>query len=272
MVPSMTADAATSTGLTYSSYLKLQQLLALQQPRSHPPEHDEMLFIVIHQTYELWFRLMLHELEKVKRDFSAGDLYGSIHTVHRCRTIMKTLVGQLDILETMTPMSFTSFRDRLERASGFQSTQFRELEFMLGYKRANVMKYLPPDGEIAARVQKRLHERSIVDHLYDFLEKQGASIPKEVRERDVTEPSIANEHVQDELLRLYKDRPDLVLLFEVLTDFDEGFQEWRYRHVKVVERTIGSKHGTGGSPGIEFLKKSLFQPIFADLWAIRHRM
>lgn len=264
--------AASSTGLTYSDYLKLPQLLALQQPRSQPAEHDEMLFIVIHQTYELWFRLMLHELEKVKTDFSSGDVYGAIHTMHRCRTIMKTLVGQLDILETMTPMSFTSFRDRLEKASGFQSTQFREVEFLLGYKRANVMKYLPPDGEIAARVERRLRERSIVDHFYDFLEQHGATIPVSLRQRDVTEPAAPNEHVQDALLHLYESRPDLVLLFEVMTDFDEGFQEWRYRHVKVVERTIGAKHGTGGSLGVEFLKKSLFQPVFADLWAIRHRM
>src|SRR5438552_5500437 len=122
------------TPLTYASYLDLEKLLALQKPRSSPPEHDETLFIIIHQTYELWFKLLLHEFEKIKRDFSAGELYGAIHTFKRCRTIMKTLVGQLDILETMTPMSFTSFRDRLETASGFQSSQFRELEFVLGYK------------------------------------------------------------------------------------------------------------------------------------------
>lgn len=269
-------DAPTSspaaTGLTYSSYLKVPQLLALQQPRSSPAEHDEMLFIVIHQTYELWFKLMLHELEKIKRDFSAGDLYGAIHTFHRCRTIMKTLVAQVDILETMTPMSFTSFRDRLEHASGFQSTQFRELEFVLGYKRASVIKFLPPDAEMGEAVNRRLRERSIVDHFYDFLEHQGVAIPREVRQRPVTEPAAADERVQEGLLRLYETRPDLVILFEGMTDFDEGFQEWRYRHVKLVERTIGSKHGTGGSPGVEFLKKSLFMPVFPDLWAIRHRM
>lgn len=258
--------------LTYSSYLHLPELLTLQEPRSSPPEHDEMLFIVIHQTYELWFRQLLHELDKVKADFSNSDLYGAIHTIHRCRTIMKTLVGQLDILETMTPMSFTSFRDRLDTASGFQSTQFRELEFLLGYKRPNVMKFLPPGGDAHQAVEKRLRERSIVDHFYDFLERCGVAIPAELRSRDVTEPAIANEKVQEGLLRLYKTRPDLVILLELMTDFDEGLQEWRYRHVKVVERTIGSKQGTGGSPGIEFLKKSLFLPVFADLWAIRHKL
>lgn len=258
--------------LTYSTYLSVPELLNLQQPRSSPPEHDEMLFIVIHQTYELWFKLMLHELDKVKRDFSDGDLYGSIHTVHRCRTIMKTLVGQIDILETMTPMSFTSFRDRLDTASGFQSTQYRELEFMLGYKRPEVVKYLKPGDAGTEAVVRRLHERSLVDHFYDFLAKHGAQVPTELLRRVRELPNIADRQVQDELFRLYKSRPDLVILFETMTDFDEGLQEWRYRHVKLVERTIGSKHGTGGSLGVEFLKKSLFLPTFADLWAIRHRL
>src|SRR5215510_14941852 len=150
--------------LTYADYLSIDQLLGLQRPRSTPPEHDEMLFIVIHQTYELWFRQLLHEFEKVKADFTAGDLYGAIHTFKRCRTIMKTLVGQIDILETMTPMSFTSFRDRLDTVSGFQSAQFRELEFMLGYKRRAVLKFLPGGGEVSAATERRLHERSVVDH------------------------------------------------------------------------------------------------------------
>ena len=265
-------DPASQTGLTYSSYLKLPELLQLQQPRSSPSEHDEMLFIVIHQTYELWFKLLLHELEKVQRDFTAGDLYESIHTFHRCRTIMKTLVGQLDILETMTPMSFTSFRDRLETSSGFQSYQFREVEFILGYKRPNVIKFFKPEDPGYALIQRRLQERTVVDHFYDFLERQGVNIPSELRDRDVTLPNAPNQQVQESMLKLYHSRPDLVILFELMTDFDEGFQEWRYRHVKVVERTIGSKHGTGGSLGVEFLKKSLFQPIFPDLWAVRHKL
>src|SRR6185295_9652750 len=121
--------------LTYASYLELESLLELQNPRSDPPEHDEMLFIVIHQTYELWFKLVLHELDRLKAELSAGDLFGSIATLKRVRTVVKTLVSQVDILETMTPMSFSSFRDRLDKASGFQSVQFREVEFALGYKR-----------------------------------------------------------------------------------------------------------------------------------------
>ena len=258
--------------VTYSSYLHLPELLELQKPRSHPEEHDELLFIVIHQTYELWFKLMLHELDAEKTHLSAGDLYGAIATFKRCRTLMKTLVGQLDILETMTPMSFTSFRDRLDTSSGFQSTQFREVEFMLGYKRADVLEYLPDDSPGRAAAERRLHERTIIDHFYDFLEHHGVVIPPALRERPITEPAVPDETIQDALFDLYRTRGDLAILFELMADFDEGLQEWRYRHVKMVERTIGAKRGTGGSPGVEFLKQSLFKPVFADLWAIRHRL
>src|SRR5437762_7279748 len=131
--------------LTYANYLDLEKLLTLQNPRSTTPEHDEMLFIIIHQTYELWFKQLLHEFEKIRRDFSASDLFGAIHSFKRARTIMKVLVAQVDILETMTPSSFSSFRDRLDTASGFQSVQFREIEFALGYKRASTVAYLKPD-------------------------------------------------------------------------------------------------------------------------------
>lgn len=258
--------------LNYATYLHIPELLELQHEQSDPVEHDEMLFIIIHQTYELWFKLMLHEFDKVKGDLSEGNLYGSIATFQRVRTIMKTLVAQLDILETMTPMSFTSFRDRLETSSGFQSSQFREFEFLLGYKRPEVLKYHPEDLPGYDQVRQRLKERTVVDHFYDFLEHHDVTIPAALREKDIAARTEPNEELQDQLLPLYKSRPDLAILFELMTDFDEGQQEWRYRHVKVVERTIGSKHGTGGSPGVEFLKKSLFLAVFPDLWAIRHRL
>jgi tryptophan 2,3-dioxygenase len=262
-----------SDALTYSKYLRLPELLELQQPRSQPAEHDELLFIIIHQTYELWFKLLLHECEKINRDFTSNNLYGAIATFQRCRTMMKTLVGQLDILETMTPMSFGSFRDRLDTSSGFQSYQFRELEFKLGYKRAVVAeKFFKPDDAGYSNIMQRLGERSVIDHFYDFLQAQGADIPAELRTRDFTAPNVPNQRVQEQILAMYMNRPDLAILFELMTDFDEGFQEWRYRHVKVVERTIGAKKGTGGSLGVEFLKKSLFMPVFADLWAIRHQL
>jgi len=264
---------STTNELTYGSYLEIDKLLDLQHPRSSPPEHDEMLFIIIHQTYELWFKQLLHEFAKIKRDFDAGDLYGAIHTFKRCRTIMKVLVEQLDILETMTPMSFRSFRDRLETASGFQSTQFREFEFTLGFKRPEVLKYHHGPGSPGHEtLQKRLNEPSVVDHFYGFLAQHGVEIPDAVRRKAPMEANQPNEQVQRGILELYTTRPELAILFELMTDFDEGLQEWRYRHVKVVERTIGSKQGTGGSPGVEFLKKTLFRPVFADLWAIRHEL
>ena len=257
--------------LTYASYLHLDQLLELQRPRSEPPEHDEMLFIIVHQCYELWFKLLLHEFDKIKEDFVKNDLYAAIATFKRARTIMKTMVEQVDIVETLTPVSFSSFRDRLENASGFQSTQFRELEVLLGYKRADMLRYHEgmPGYE---RLPRRLQEPSVVDAFYDFLGQRGVTIPAELRRRPRDLPSVPDETVQAGILRVYRSRPELQILFELMTDFDEGFQEWRYRHIKLVERTIGSKRGTGGSLGVEFLKQSLFQPIFPDLWAIRHEL
>ena len=258
--------------LTYASYLKLDQLLALQEPRSHPAEHDEMLFIISHQAYELWFKLQLHELDKIKRDFLDNHLYGAIATFKRVRTIMKVMVEQVDILETLTPMSFNSFRDRLDNASGFQSSQFREFEFVLGYKRKDLLRFQQPGTPAYDRLLQRLNEPSVVDCFYTFLQYHGVVIPQELRTRDVALASVGNDIVEEGILRLYKSEPELEILFELMTDFDEGFQEWRYRHIKLVERSIGSKKGTGGSLGVEFLKQSLFHPVFHDLWAIRHKL
>jgi tryptophan 2,3-dioxygenase len=258
--------------LTYADYLHLDELLTLQKPRSDPEEHDELLFIVTHQAYELWFKLMLHELDRIKEKLTAGRLYPAISTFKRVRTIMKVLVEQIDIVETLTPMSFNSFRDRLEHASGFQSSQFRELEFVLGYKRADMLRYQRPGTPAYERLVRRLNEPSVVDAFYTFLQGYGVTIPEALRQRDGTLPTVADSTVEEGLLDLYKNRPDLEILFELMTDFDEGFQEWRYRHIKLVERSIGSKRGTGGSLGVEFLKRSLFHPIFPDLWAIRHRL
>jgi tryptophan 2,3-dioxygenase len=185
---------------------------------------------------------------------------------------MKVMVEQVDIVETLTPMSFSSFRDRLETASGFQSAQFRELEFLLGYKRAAMLKYQKEGTPAYERLVQRLNEPSVVDCFYTFLEQRGVTIPVALRQRDITLPTVPDETVAAGVLHLYKSQPNLEILFELMTDFDEGFQEWRYRHIKLVERTIGSKTGTGGSLGVEFLKKSLFLPVFPDLWAIRHKL
>lgn len=258
--------------LTYGDYLHLDELLALQRPRSDPPEHDEMLFIVVHQAYELWFKLLLHELDKIRGELFAGRLYPAISTFKRARTIMKVLVEQVDIVETLTPMSFASFRDRLDRASGFQSVQFREFEFILGYKRAEMLRYHPAGTAAHERLARRLREPSIVDAFYSFLLQNGVAVPPELARRDPAQPTTLNETIAEGVLHLYKTQPNMEILFELMTDFDEGIQEWRYRHIKLVERSIGSKRGTGGSLGVEFLKQSLFLPVFPELWAIRHRL
>ncbi len=258
--------------LNYATYLHVEELLALQNPRSDPPEHDETLFIIVHQAYELWFKLLLHELDKVKLDLAAGRTYPAISTFKRLRTVMKVAVEQVDIVETLTPMSFNSFRDRLDKASGFQSSQFRELEFVLGYKRPDMLKHHAPDTPAYTQLVSRLNEPSVVDALYAFLAHHGVVIPEHLTRRDLTQPTQPDEAIEEGILRLYKTQPDVEIMFELMTDFDEGFQEWRYRHIKLVERTIGSKRGTGGSLGVEFLKRSLFHAVFPDLWAIRHRL
>ncbi|MDP3774377.1 MAG: tryptophan 2,3-dioxygenase family protein [Gemmatimonadales bacterium] len=258
--------------LTYSKYLKLDQLLGLQAPRSDPEEHDEMLFIVIHQVYELWFKLLLHEIDRCKREFTSNEIFAAIARFKRMRTVLKTLVEQIDILETMSPLSFLAFRDRLETASGFQSAQFRQVEFVLGFKRPEMLKHYEGEGALYEAVAKRLHERSLVDHFYDLLAALGIDIPDELRNKDVTAANGPHEAIQDAIIRIYEVEPAMLVLVELMTDFDEGLQEWRYRHVKMVERTIGNQRGTGGSPGVEFLKQSLFQPVFPDLWAIRSKL
>jgi tryptophan 2,3-dioxygenase len=258
--------------LTYASYLHVEELLNLQRPRSEPAEHDELLFIVVHQAYELWFKLLLHEFDKVKADLAAGRTYPAISTFKRVRTVMKVAVEQVDVVETLTPMSFNSFRERLDKASGFQSSQFRELEFLLGYKRADMLKHQTPGTPAYERLRRRLNEPSVMDAFYAFLGLHGIPVPPHLTARDLTQPTTPDEVIEEGILRLYKSQPDMEILFELMTDFDEGFQEWRYRHIKLVERTIGSKRGTGGSLGVEFLKRSLFHPVFPDLWAIRHRI
>lgn len=263
---------ADSKVLTYGSYLRVDELLKLQTPQSDPVEHDEELFIIIHQVYELWFKLLLHELDKACADLSANRLHDVLHTLKRVRMVLKTIVGQIDILETMTPTSFASFRSRLESASGFQSAQFRELEFVLGLKRDAMLKHHEPNTAAFARLRERFAAPSIHWHLYDFLEFHGVRIPADLRQRPHTEPVQPSPALQSELIEAYHTHPDVRGLLELLTDVDEGLQEWRYRHVKMVERTIGHKAGTGGSSGAAYLRETVFRSFFPDLWEIREKL
>jgi tryptophan 2,3-dioxygenase len=255
--------------LTYGSYLRLDELLDLQSPVSDGPEHDEMLFIIVHQVYELWFKEILHELKRFGALLEAGSAVRAQHTLKRVLTILKVLVAQLDVLETMTPLEFLTFRDRLETGSGFQSHQFRALEFVLGQKRRSAVDHYA-EGTTARAMLDELYEgRTVWDSFLTYLAGAGFDVPVAELERDVREPVRESPALQAMFIDLYRTDIAHVGLCERLVDLDEGVQEWRYRHVKMVERTIGMKMGTGGSAGAEYLRKTLFRPAFPDLWAIR---
>jgi tryptophan 2,3-dioxygenase len=262
----------TDRAVTYGSYLAIDELLALQRPRSEGPEHDEMLFIVIHQVYELWFKEILHELDQVMRWLERGEPHRAQHTMKRILTIMKVLVAQLDILETMTPLEFQSFRTRLEAASGFQSDQFRQLEFVLGQKVAGALSRFPEGSRAHRALVERHGARTLWDAFIHYLSREGYAVPGELLSRDVTLPIAASESLQDTLITVYRSDPKNAELCERLVDLDEGLQEWRYRHVKMVQRTIGTRPGTGGSSGAGYLATTLMQPLFPDLWEIRARL
>jgi tryptophan 2,3-dioxygenase len=255
--------------LTYGSYLKVDELLNLQHPESDPPEHDEMLFIIIHQVYELWFKQVLHELDELVVHLNEDRQALSGHQLHRVLTIFHTLIGQIDILETMTPLEFDSFRDFLANASGFQSAQFRELEFLLGLKNAEHIKRFEHNPRERANLMRRFEEPSLWDAFIAYLARQGYRVPDEFVNRDVTRAAGYSAPIQQTLVEIYRTDPALTRLCEALTDLDEGLQEWRFRHVMMVQRTIGSKMGTGGSSGVDYLRSTLFRPAFPDLWAIR---
>jgi len=260
----------TQQAINYSSYLALEEVLGAQRPRSE--EHDELLFIIIHQVYELWFKELLHEFRALQRRFEQGDGPHALHTLRRVRAILKTIVAQIDVLETMTPRQFAGFRDRLESASGFQSAQFRELEAVLGRRDRRVLRYYPPGSEEHLRLEAAMARPSVFDSFLRYLAAGGYAVPQASLERDITAALEPSPELQEVLLAVYDDEADPAHICESLVDIDEGLQEWRYRHVKMVERTIGEKVGTGGSPGAAYLRTTLSQPVFPDLWAIRSRM
>ncbi len=255
--------------LTYNRYLKIDELLQLQKPLSDGPEHDELLFITIHQVYELWFKQLLHEIDLLQATLEHNEYPTVLATFKRLLTILKILVAQVDILETMTPVSFQSFRSRLDAASGFQSLQFRELEFALGSRQSGMLRHYEAGGDDVSRLERRLASRSVYDSFLRFLALRGHAVAPAILERDPGQPPVEDEDVRTLLIAVYRHDPSTREVCERLVDLDEGLQEWRYRHVKMVERTIGTKPGTGGSAGAEYLKRTLFQPLFPDLWAIR---
>lgn len=263
-----------SKALTYTRYLQLDELLNLQVPRSsglHGPEHDELLFIIVHQVYELWFKEILHELDHQQTLLRNNDPARAAHTTRRILAILKTIVAQLDVLETMTPLEFSAFRSFLDTASGFQSAQFREIEFVFGYKRKNIFQCYPADSDSRKRLEWRYEQPTLWDAFLRYLSLNGYPVPQEQLHRDVTQPLQPSSVLQSILIDIYRHDATASNVCENLVDMDEGIQEWRYRHVKMVERTIGGKAGTGGSTGAQYLAMTI-KPFFPDLWAIRSQL
>ena len=237
--------------LSYGTYLKVPELLRLQQGLS--AEHDELLFIVAHQVYELWFKVVLFELEAARDRIAADDIFFARHHLKRVYVVEKLLVEQIDVLETMSPQDFLAFRSKLAPASGFQSVQFREIEFLSGLKEAKYVARLEATDEEMSRLRKRLEEPTLDDAFRALLQRRGS-------------PS---------LLDVFRDRErygDLFDLCEALLDHDETFALWRSRHVLMVERQIGSKTGTGGSTGAQYLRSTLSKRFYPELWDVRSQL
>jgi tryptophan 2,3-dioxygenase len=248
--------------LSYGSYLKIDELLALQQPLSRPAHHDEMLFIIIHQVYELWFKQVLHEVDAAMLALDRDDLPSAAKHFRRVHTIQRLLEQQVDILETMAPQEFNAFRDHLHPASGFQSLQFRELEFACGVRRTEVLKWIEIDDAQRARLERRLAEPSLYDRMKALLARRGFAV--------TTPPELLESY-----RRIYSDETayyDLYRLLEDFIEFDERFLLWRSRHVLMVERMIGQRPGTGGSLGAQYLRGTLAHRFFPELWEVRTQL
>jgi tryptophan 2,3-dioxygenase len=262
--------------LSYGSYLRVPELIRLQQPQSSPAHHDELLFIIIHQTYELWFKQLLHELDAVVANLKAAasntesrdEVYEAARLLRRSTEIMRVLVEQFTILETMLPSHFLAFRDKLKPASGFQSEQFREIEFLCGMKDEKMLRFHEPSADAHAALVRRLREPSLRDVFFDALSAMSLL------------PALAADAAEEErfraraqaILAVYRDergKRDWIDVCERLTEFDELIVSWRLRHIQMIERTIGVRLGTGGSSGASYLKVTLDKKFFPELWEAR---
>jgi tryptophan 2,3-dioxygenase len=258
--------------VTYGSYLKVHELLSLQQPLSQPAQHDEMLFIVIHQVYELWFKQLLHEIDKAEQAIDADQVLVFQRIAKRMGAIQQVLTHQVDVLETMTPVDFNTFRERLNPASGFQSHQFRVFECRLGCKDEVYLKFHATDPRALTALEKALAAPSLYDRILGMLARRGLPVPPQILARDVRKPYEPSEGVREAILKIYKESDryyDLYSTMESLMDLDEGLLLWRYRHIAMVERMIGSRKGTGGSSGVRYLSGTLTKRFFPEIWEVR---
>lgn len=258
--------------MSYGDYLRLDLVLSAQQPLSDPPRHDELLFIIQHQTSELWLKLMLHELRAVRSQLRADELSPALKGLARVKHIQHTLVEQWGVLTTLTPSEYAQFRSYLQSSSGFQSWQYRAIEFILGNKNAEMLQVHDHDPQVHALLTSLYEEPTLYDEFLALLARRGHAVPHEVLERDVR----VAWHLHPTLVPVFQRIYDASLSFwqeyeacEALVDVEDNFQLWRFRHLKTVERIIGSKSGTGGSSGVPFLRRALELTFFPELYAVR---
>lgn len=258
--------------MSYGDYLRLDLVLSAQQPLSDPPRHDELLFIIQHQTSELWLKLMLHELRAVRAQLRADELSPALKGLARVKHIQHTLVEQWGVLTTLTPSEYAQFRSYLQSSSGFQSWQYRAIEFILGNKNAEMLQVHDHDPEVHALLTALYDEPTVYDEFLALLARRGHDVPREVLDRDVR----VAWHLHPTLVPVFQRIYDSSLAFwqeyeacEALVDVEDNFQLWRFRHLKTVERIIGSKSGTGGSSGVPFLRRALELTFFPELYAVR---
>jgi tryptophan 2,3-dioxygenase len=256
--------------MSYADYLRLEQVLTAQHPLS--PDHNEMLFIVQHQTSELWMKLMLHELRAAVANVARDELAPAFKMLARVSRIMEQLVHAWDVLATMTPPEYSAIRPHLGTSSGFQSWQYRCIEFVLGNKNAGHLKVHEQRPELLAQVDAALRSPSLYDEALRLLARRGLPVPPSHVERDWTQPYVASDAVEQAWLVAYRDPEhhwDLYQLGEELTDLEDAFRLWRFRHVTTVERVIGFKRGTGGTEGVSYLRKMLDVVLFPEIWTLR---
>jgi tryptophan 2,3-dioxygenase len=261
--------------LNYGSYLHLDELLGAQRPASSPPHHDELLFIIQHQTSELWLKLMIHELKSATERFSADDPATALKRLARVKHIQETMTHQWSVLATLTPSEYSEFRGSLGTSSGFQSYQYRVLEFLLGNKNAGLLQVFDKQPAARAAVEEALHAPSLYDEFVRWAARRGLPVPKAVLERDVTQAYTLNDELIDVFARVYEHNDEFWDVYEAceeLVDLEDNFQLWRFRHLRTVQRTIGMGTGTGGSSGAKFLERALSITFFPELFEVRTRI
>ncbi len=258
--------------ISYGGYLRLDTLLSAQQPLSEPPHHDEMLFIIQHQTSELWLKLMIHELRAAVAQLRQDNVDSALKMLARVKKVLRQLVEQWSVLETLTPSDYLRFRDVLGPASGFQSLQYRMVEFLLGNKNAAMLKVFSHDETAAAQLRDVLEAPSLYDEFLAWLARRGHAVPAAVLERDVRESHERCDALVPVFKRIYEHTDDFweeYHLSEQLVDLESDFQLWRFRHMRTVMRIIGFRRGTGGSSGVGFLKRALDLTFFPELFEVR---